>query len=204
MDLTLEETAWQDDKLLCGVDEVGYGSIFHSCYIAGVIFPTGFDFSILPGLTDSKKLKDAKRFALEPIIKENALSWFCEEITAAIIDIETAFHAKYRVASEAINKIALEKPLIVVMDGSVKIPNLNTGIESTSLIKGDLLVKSISAASIIAKCTHRRKMMELANVFSNYDIVNNNGYGTSKHEAAIRQFGLTQHHRRTYCKKFIQ
>lgn len=199
-----EAAEWRDDKLLCGVDEVGYGSIFHSCYIAGVIFSNGFDFNLLPGLTDSKKLKDSKRFILETLIKEHALTWFCEEITSDVIDVETAYHAKYRVAGQAINKLVVNKPLVVVMDGSVKIPNLNTDIESRSLIKGDVLVKTISAASIIAKCTHRRKMIELADQFSDYDIINNNGYGTIKHEAAIRQFGLTQHHRRTYCKKFIE
>ena len=196
-----ERECWAEGKLLCGVDEAGFGNLFGSCFISGVVFPTGFDFDLLDGLKDSKLLKDEKRFALEPLIKSYAVWWFCEEIIPEVIDKETAYYAKYRVAGEAINSDQNpHRNLKIVMDGNVRIKNLLPEFGNECLAKGDLLCKSISAASIISKCAQRRQIIKLAPLFPEYGVYKTNGYWSKEHEEAIKKFGPTQWHRLSYLK----
>jgi len=196
----IEEEVWGRNKLLIGVDEVAYGNLFGSLFIAGVVFPKGFDFNNIPDLDDSKKVKDVKRFEIEPLITKNALWYFCGEVTPAVIDVESAYHAKYRVAKEHIETCSFpHEDISVLMDGNVIIKGLN--VESKCLIKGDSLCKTISAASILAKCAQRRQILSLADDYSEYDIANNNGYHSKKHRAALIKYGPTPYHRKTYIKK---
>jgi ribonuclease HII len=205
MDLQYESKSWESNTLLLGIDEAGIGTYSGCAYVGYVIFPQGYDFSLnLSEVNDSKKLTEKKRFDLELKIKKDALYWAVDEISAAVVDARSAYHAvlnsiKMRVATDAVLK---NLTYSILFDGGHGIPGLT--VQNNFLIKGDGKCYSIAAASILAKTSKDHEMIALSDLHPEYDWANNKGYGTAKHEAAIRQYGLTQHHRRTYCKKFAQ
>ena len=196
-----ERECWAAGRLLCGIDEAGFGNLFGSLYIAGTVFPKDFDFNLIPGLNDSKLIKDEKRFALEILIKQYALWWWCEEITPATIDVETGYYAKYRVSAEVINsdKNTFDN-LHIFMDGNVKIDKVKDCFINDCLVKGDSLVKTISASSILAKCAQRRQIMELGPQYPEYKVEKTNGYWSKDQVEAIVKFGPTKWHRLSYLK----
>ena len=180
----------QGIKLIAGVDEVGRGPLIGPVVAAAVILPVNFE---LPGLTDSKKLSEKKREAFYQIIEKEALAIGVGVIGEKRIDEINIYAATKEAMYEAIGnlKIKPERVLIDAMPLDLEVP-------TTSIIKGDLLSITISAASVIAKVTRDHMLYEIDKEFPMYDLKNNKGYGTKKHIEAIKKYGITKYHRRSY------
>lgn len=203
IDDSWERDAWSREKLLLGCDEAGMGPLAGSLFISGVIFPRDYDFSRLQGVNDSKKLTEEKRFELESIIKSEALFWFCESAPPEVIDKGSAYHIRFELAVHRILSMsaALHQEFMVLMDGNKEIPLPDDcGIENKCLIKGDAKCFSLAAASIIAKTAKDKEMICLHEQFPAYKWKKNKGYGSREHMEAIGKYGLTPHHRRSFCK----
>jgi ribonuclease HII len=196
-DNSREQTCWAAGQLVCGIDEAGYGCLAGRMWVAGVVFGKGYDFSQLAGLNDSKQLTEEVRFRLEPIVKRDARWWFCASASPAEIDAENAYWLRFRKAEERILAEEWDK-VVFLMDGdhALRLPSL----DSRCLKKGDAQCLTIAAASILAKCAKDREMIKLDGDFPKYGWAQNKGYGTPDHKAAIEKFGLTEHHRRKYCR----
>lgn len=177
-------------KMIGGVDEVGRGPLVGPVVAACVVLPEFFE---LPGLTDSKKLSEKRREELFDMIKEQALGIGVGIIDEKIIDEVNIYEATKIAMKEAIKNCSAccEHILIDAMPLELDIP-------TTSIIKGDLKSITISAASVIAKVTRDRMLVELDRKYPMYDFKNNKGYPTKKHLEAIEQYGIIKEHRRSY------
>lgn len=176
--------------LIAGVDEVGRGPLVGPVVAACVILKEHYD---LDGLTDSKKLSEKKREELYVKIKEQAISIGVGIISEKIIDEVNIYEATKLAMKEAINNCHI-KPEHVLIDAMP----LDIDIPTTSIIKGDLKSITISAASVIAKVTRDRMLVELDKKYPMYDFKNNKGYPTKKHLEAIDRYGILEEHRRSY------
>lgn len=176
--------------LIAGVDEVGRGPLIGPVVAACVILPEHYQ---LDGLTDSKKLSEKKREELYEEIKEQAISIGVGIISEKVIDEVNIYEATKLAMKEAINNCDI-KPEHVLIDAMP----LDLDIPTTSIIKGDLKSITISAASVIAKVTRDRMLIELDKKYPMYDFKNNKGYPTKKHLEAINQYGILEEHRRSY------
>jgi ribonuclease HII len=181
-------------KLIAGVDEVGRGPLIGPVVAAAVILPENFT---LEGLTDSKKLSEKKREQFYEIIKKEAIAIGVGIISEKRIDEINIYEATKEAMKEAINNLNV-KPEHILIDAMP----LDLDIPTTSIIKGDLLSISISAASVIAKVTRDHMLYEIDEQFPMYDLKNNKGYGTKKHLEAIKQYGITKYHRLSYKPVF--
>ena len=177
-------------NLIAGIDEVGRGPLIGPVVAAAVILPQKFK---LDGLTDSKKLSEKKREEYYKVIKEKAISIGIGIIDEKRIDEINIYEATKEAMYEAINNLNV-KPEHVLIDAM----KLDLDIPSTSIIKGDLLSISISAASVIAKVTRDHMLYEIDKEYPMYDLKNNKGYGTKKHMEAIKKYGITKYHRLSY------
>jgi len=177
-------------SLIAGVDEVGRGPLIGPVVAAAVILPKNF---VLDGLTDSKKLSEKKRETFYRKIIDEAISIGIGVIYEKEIDEVNIYEATKRAMYMAINNLSI-KPEHVLIDAMP----LNLDVSSTSIIKGDLLSISISAASVIAKVTRDHMMYEMDKEYPMYDLKNNKGYGTKKHIEAIKKYGITKYHRISY------
>jgi len=177
-------------ELICGVDEVGRGPLIGPVVAAAVILPINYK---LEGLTDSKKLSEKKREHFYEIIKRDALAIGVGVISEKRIDEINIYEATKEAMYEAISNLNV-KPEHVLIDAMP----LELNIPRTSIIKGDLLSLSISAASVIAKVTRDHMLYELDKEYPMYDLKNNKGYGTKKHIEAIKKYGITKYHRLSY------
>ncbi len=176
--------------LIAGIDEVGRGPLIGPVVAAAVIIPLNF---ALEGLTDSKKLSEKKREEFYKIIQEEALAIGIGVVDEKRIDEINIYEATKEAMIKAINNLSI-KPEHVLIDAM----KLDIDIPSTSIIKGDLLSISISAASVIAKVTRDHMLYEMDKEYPMYDLKNNKGYGTKKHIAAIKEYGITKYHRLSY------
>lgn len=177
-------------ELIAGVDEVGRGPLIGPVVAAAVILPKNFK---LEGLTDSKKLSEKKREEFYKVIKEEAISIGIGIIDEKRIDEINIYEATKEAMYEAINNLSI-KPEHILIDAM----KLDLDIPTTSIIKGDLLSISISAASVIAKVTRDHMLYEIDKEYPMYDLKNNKGYGTKKHMEAIKKYGITKYHRLSY------
>jgi len=178
-------------KIIAGVDEVGRGSLIGPVYAAAVILNNKIDKK---KLKDSKKLSKKKREILEKYIKKNS---FWAVGTASLIEIEklNILNASLLAMKRAIKKLK-KKPKLVLIDGN-KIPKINN-YNLKNIIKGDEKIPEISAASIIAKVSRDRLVEKMSKKFNRYFWYKNAGYGTKDHILAIKKFGITKHHRKTF------
>ena len=178
-------------KIIAGVDEVGRGSLIGPVYAAAVILNKNIDKK---KLKDSKKLSKKKRQILEKYIKKNSL-WAIG--SASLIEIEkfNILNASLLAMERAIKKLK-KKPQLVLIDGN-KSPKINC-CKIKNIIKGDQKIPEISAASIIAKESRDRLITKMSKRFSRYYWDRNAGYGTKDHIIAIRKFGITKYHRKTF------
>ena len=183
----------QSSLLVAGADEVGRGCLAGPVVAAAVILPESF---YLPGLTDSKLLIAKKRELLALEIKQQAIAWHIASATVEEINQINILEASKLAIMRAINGLCIS-PYQVLIDGNMKFPALEHKHES--LIQGDLLVPSISAASVIAKVHRDRIMEELAEIHPGYGWEKNAGYGTKQHLAALSSLGVTMHHRATFA-----
>jgi len=198
--LKYERALWQDGKAyIAGVDEVGRGPLAGPVVTAAVILPPDFD---ILGVNDSKKLSPKKREELYDKIMENALSVAIGRREPDRIDEINILEATKEAMADAIinlstNPIAGEKikPDHILIDAlslkTIKIPQ-------TGIIHGDALSASIAAASIIAKVTRDREMVEMAKVYPNYAFESNKGYGTKAHYEGLAAFGPCPIHRKSF------
>lgn len=185
-------------KLIAGVDEVGRGPLVGPVVTACVILPETFN---LDGLTDSKKLTEKKRdFYYDEIMKQ-AVSVGVGIVSNEEIDKINIYEATKVAMKQAIDNCSI-KPEHVLIDAM----KLDLDIPSTSIIKGDLLSISISAASVIAKVTRDRMMYELDKKYPMYDFKSNKGYPTKKHMEAIKEYGIIPEHRKSYgpVKEYLE
>ena len=178
-------------NLIAGVDEVGRGPLVGPVVCAAVILPKDFYDE---RINDSKKLTEKKRELLYDVIYENAISIGIGMCTNTEIDEINILEATKKAMKEAVNNLSI-KPEHVLID-AVK---LDIDIPSTSIIKGDAKSESIAAASIIAKVTRDRMMVELDKIHPEYDFKHNKGYGTKSHIEAIYKYGILPEHRKTFA-----
>ena len=178
-------------RIIAGVDEVGRGSLIGPVYAAAVILKNSIDKK---KLKDSKKLSKAKRENLEKYIKKNS---YWAIASASLIEIErlNILNASLLAMKRAIKKLK-KKPTLVLVDGN-KIPEIKN-YRLKSIIKGDQKISEISAASIIAKVSRDRFVTKLSKQFKKYNWEKNAGYGTKDHLFAIKKYGVTKLHRKTY------
>ena len=181
---------------LCGIDEVGRGPLAGPVVAAAVILPT--DSQILY-LNDSKKLSAAKREELYDEIMEKAVAAAVGMASPARIDEINILQATYEAMREAISKLAVEPGIL--LNDAVTIPEMI--IPQVPIIKGDAKSVSIAAASILAKVTRDRLMVEYDKVMPEYGFAGHKGYGSKEHIEAIKKYGPTPIHRKTFIKKFI-
>ena len=178
-------------KILAGVDEVGRGSLIGPVYAAAVILNKSINKRLLK---DSKCLTKDKREELDKYIRENSI-WSIGQASIKEIEKINILQASLLAMKRAILKLA-KKPSLVLIDGN-KLPDLKN-YKLEYVIKGDKKVPSISAASIIAKVSRDRFITKLSKQFNNYGWDTNSGYGTKEHLKAIKKFGITEYHRKTF------
>lgn len=185
-------------KIIAGVDEVGRGTLSGPVVAAAVILPEGFHD---PRIKDSKAIKSQKkREEVEKIIKENAIAWAVGASSPQEIDQINILQATFLAMKRAIDALGTT-PEFLYIDGD-KFPG-HRDIPYECVIKGDSKIHSISAASILAKVYRDRLMQSLSLEFPGYLWEKNMGYGTPDHIKAIKEIGISKHHRKTFCTNFI-
>lgn len=192
---TLENEIYDSGiNCLCGVDEAGRGPLAGPVCAAAVILPRGLEIA---GLNDSKKLTEKKREALYDVICENALAYGIAFAEVEEIEQLNILQATFLAMNRAIEKLSVT-PELALIDG-----NRNTGISvpSRCIVKGDSLCADIAAASILAKVTRDRYMMQLHEQYPQYHFDRHKGYGTKLHYDAIREHGASPVHRLSFLKK---
>lgn len=180
-----------DDELVAGVDEVGRGPLCGAVVTAAVILDPARP---IEGLNDSKKLTEARREALFPLIQERALAWCIARAEVEEIDRLNILHATMLAMQRAVAGLSTQ-PTLVLVDGN-RCPLLP--VRSEPVVKGDSRVPAIAAASILAKVARDREMLELDQQYPGYGIAGHKGYPTPVHLAALRELGATPIHRRSF------
>ena len=182
-------------NLICGIDEAGRGPLAGPVVVASAIMPKD---SMIEGVNDSKKISEKKREKLYDLITAEAISYGVGIVSQEEIDEINILNATKKGLTESLEQLE-PKPDIILVDA---LRDINTiGIPYRSVIKGDAKIYSIACASIIAKVTRDRIMKEWDRVYPQYGFVSHKGYGTAKHIAAIKEFGLCPLHRRSFTKK---
>jgi len=178
-------------RMIAGVDEVGRGSLVGPVYAAAVILNKNINKK---ELKDSKKLNKTKREVLAKYIKKNSI-WAVGYASLKEIEKINILNASLLAMERAIRKLK-KKPKLVLIDGN-KLPEMKN-YKLKSIIKGDEKVSEISAASIIAKVSRDRLVTNLSKKFKKYNWAKNAGYGTKDHKKAIKKYGVTKFHRKTF------
>ncbi len=183
-------------NVICGVDEAGRGPLAGPVYAAAVILPSD---CVIEGLNDSKKLTEKKREKLFDEIKEKALAYGIASADEKEIDEINILNATFLAMKRAIDSLSV-KPDLALIDGNQK---PHTDIEEVTVIKGDAKSMSIAAASVLAKVSRDRFMLEMAEKYPQYEFARHKGYGTKLHYEKIAQYGVCDIHRRTFLKKIL-
>ena len=183
-------------KNICGIDEAGRGPLAGPVVVAGVIMPQD---SMIEGINDSKKVTEKRREKLYDVIKEEAISYSIAVIDHHVIDDINILNATKQGVTEVVDGLDV-KPDLIIVDA---LTHINTrGIPYEPIIKGDAKCYNIAAASILAKVTRDRIMRQWDEIFPQYGFSSHKGYGTAKHIAAIKEYGLCPIHRLTFTKHF--
>ena len=183
-------------ELVSGVDEAGRGPLCGPVVAAAVILPKD---AHIEGVNDSKKLTEKKREKLYDDIMQNAVSVGVGVSDVDIIEEVNILNATKKAMLQAISNLKVN-PEYVLVDGNQKI---DTDIPLETVVKGDSKSESIAAASIIAKVTRDRLLIEYDKKYPEYGFAKHKGYGTKAHIEAIKKYGLTPIHRPSFCKKFV-
>ncbi|MBQ2193464.1 MAG: ribonuclease HII [Prevotella sp.] len=181
-----------EGKVEAGCDEAGRGCLAGSVYAAAVIFPENYQNE---ELNDSKKLTDKRRKQLREIIQRDAVDWAVGIVTPEEIDKINILNASILAMHRALDQLKV-RPEAVIVDGNRFKPYQS--LPHTTIVKGDGKYLSIAAASILAKTYRDDYMDKLAEEYPQYDWLSNKGYPTKKHREAIRQYGITPYHRKTF------
>jgi len=180
------------DKVEAGCDEAGRGCLAGSVYAAAVILPHDYQNELL---NDSKQLTEKRRYALREIIQRDAVAWAVGIVTPEEIDKINILNASILAMHRALDQLAV-RPEAIIVDGNRFKPYGQ--IPYTTIVKGDGKYLSIAAASILAKTYRDDYMNRLAEEYPQYDWRSNKGYPTKKHRDAIREYGITPYHRKSY------
>ena len=181
---------------VCGIDEVGRGPLAGPVVAGAVILPKDCDILYI---NDSKQLSEKKREELYDIIMEKAVAVGIGMVSPARIDEINILNATYEAMREAISKLKVQPQ--VLLNDAVTIPKVD--IKQVPIIKGDAKSISIGAASIVAKVTRDRLMVEYENILPGYGFASNKGYGSKEHIEALQKLGPTPIHRRSFIKNFV-
>ena len=190
------ENKYSDFEFIAGIDEAGRGPLAGPVVAAAVILPKDI---FLPFLNDSKKVTEKRRDVLFDLIKQEALAYGIGIASNVLIDEINILQATYEAMREAINKLK-KTPDILLVD-AVHIPDIT--IRQVGIVKGDARSINIAAASILAKVTRDRLMLEYDKIYPEYGFASNKGYGTAKHIEALKAYGACDIHRRSFIGNFV-
>lgn len=197
MDYSYENNALLNGyKTVCGIDEAGRGPLAGPVYAAAVILPIGLE---IEGLNDSKKLSEKKREQLFPIICEKAIAYSIGIATEKEIDEINILNATFLAMKRAVEGLSV-KPDYALIDGN-RYPKISNDIKEEVVVKGDAKSMSIAAASILAKVSRDRFMLEITKEYPQYCFEQHKGYGTKLHYEKILEYGPSPIHRMTFLKK---
>ena len=197
------ESCYYQGKVEAGCDEAGRGCLAGSVFAAAVILPEGYQNQLL---NDSKQLTEKKRYQLREMIERDAIAWAVGIVTPEEIDKINILNASILAMHRALDLLQV-RPEAIIVDGNRFKPYYERGergevrgerIPHTTIVKGDGKYLSIAAASILAKTYRDDYMNQLAEEYPQYDWKSNKGYPTKKHRDAIRQYGITPYHRKTF------
>lgn len=191
------EHQYEDCEAICGIDEAGRGPLAGPVVAGAVILPKDCDILYL---NDSKQLSAKKREELYDEIMEKAVAVGVGIVGPNVIDEINILQATYRAMREAVQKLGI-KPDILLND-AVTIPDIP--IRQVPIIKGDAKSVSIAAASIVAKVTRDRMMVEYDQIMPEYGFASHKGYGSKQHQEAIRKYGASPIHRKTFISNFVE
>ena len=203
--MMLKPHYYNKDVVEAGCDEAGRGCLAGSVFAAAVILPPDYDN---PLLNDSKQLSERKRYELRRQIEKEAVAWAVASVSPEEIDRINILRASMLAMHRALDQLRV-RPEAIIVDGNRFEPyqpkslpqSGEVGVGSvphTCIVKGDSKFQSIAAASVLAKTYRDDYMNRLAEKFPEYDWQSNKGYPTAKHREAIRQFGITPYHRKSY------
>lgn len=197
LDYSYETQAHNDGfTVVCGVDEAGRGPLAGPVFAGAVILPENYTHEIL---NDSKKLSEKKRDLVYDDIIKDAIAWSVGIATEKEIDEINILNATFLAMKRAVDGLSI-KPDLAFIDGN-RYPN--TGVKEVTIVKGDSKCMSVAAASIIAKVSRDRFMLEMAEKYPQYQFEKHKGYGTKLHYEMIEQFGVSEIHRRTFLKNIL-
>jgi len=183
---------YYEGKIEAGCDEAGRGCLAGSVYAAAVILPEDYQNELL---NDSKQLTEKRRYQLREIIQRDAVAWAVGIVTPEEIDKINILNASILAMHRALDQLKVH-PEAIIIDGNRFKPYQK--LPHTTIVKGDGKYLSIAAASILAKTYRDDYMNELAKEYPQYDWLSNKGYPTKKHREAIKQYGITPYHRKSY------
>lgn len=184
------------NRLICGIDEAGRGPLAGPVFAAAVILPEN---GWIEGLNDSKKLSAKKREELFTQIQSSAVAFGIGFATEKEIDEINILQATFLAMKRACDKLSV-RPDLALVDGN-RMPSL--GVKTQTIIKGDSLSASIAAASILAKVSRDRLMLEIDRIFPQYGFAKHKGYGTQLHVEMLKRYGPCEVHRKTFLKKIL-
>lgn len=182
----------ESGRIEAGCDEAGRGCLAGPVFAAAVILPQDFSNDLL---NDSKQLTEKQRYLLRPIIEKEALAWAVGVVTAEEIDKINILAASFLAMHRAVDDLKI-RPEHLLIDGNRFIPYRN--VPFTTIVKGDGKMASIAAASILAKTYRDDFMNKIAVEYPQYDWLSNKGYPTVKHRNAIKEYGITPYHRKSF------
>ncbi|MBO5463265.1 MAG: ribonuclease HII [Clostridia bacterium] len=183
-------------NVVCGVDEAGRGPLAGPVFAAAVILPENYSHEIL---NDSKKLSEKKRDLVYDDIIRDAICWSVGIADEKEIDEINILNATFLAMERAVDGLKI-KPDLAYIDGN-QYPK--TGVKEITIVKGDSKCMSVAAASIIAKVSRDRFMLEIAEKYPEYQFSKHKGYGTKLHYEMIEKYGVSPVHRRTFLKKIL-
>lgn len=196
--LEIEDKLYSEGyNFVCGVDEAGRGPLCGPVVAAAVILPKD---EYIEGVNDSKKLTEKKREKLYDDIMKKAVAASIGISDVDVIEKVNILNATKLAMKQAIEKLSI-KPDYVLIDGNQMI---DINIKAETVVSGDAKSLSIAAASIIAKVTRDRMLIEFDKKYPEYGFAKHKGYGTKSHIEAIQKYGLTDIHRSSFCKKFVK
>ena len=181
---------------ICGIDEAGRGPLAGPVVAAAAVLPKDCQIFYL---NDSKKLSEKKRDLLFAEIKEKAVAYGIGIVSPQVIDEINILQATYEAMRQAISQLNVIPEIL--LNDAVTIPGVD--IMQVPIVEGDAKSVSIAAASILAKVTRDRMMMEYDQIYPEYGFAKHKGYGTAAHIAALKEYGPCPIHRRTFIKKFV-
>lgn len=184
-------------EVICGIDEAGRGPLAGSVYAAAVILPKGH---IVEGVNDSKKISEKKRDLLFDKIIDECVCYSIGTASEQEIDEINILQATFLAMRRAVAGLEI-KPDIALIDGNKK-PGLD--IAEQTIVKGDSKSANIAAASIIAKVSRDRYMLEMAEKYPEYQFEKHKGYGTKLHYEMLEKYGISPIHRKTFLKKLFK